>query len=87
MYLNTHKTHVGDSCFAQMLQIENEYGNIKKDHVTDGDKYLEWAAQMAVSTEIGVPWIMCKQSSAPGDVVTFWPHLWWKPIHKLLNSL
>jgi hypothetical protein len=56
---------------ARCDQIENEYGNIKKDHATDGDKYLEWAAQMALSTQTGVPWIMCKQSSAPGEVVTF----------------
>jgi len=61
-----------DLPFAQIHQIENEYGNIKKDHATDGDKYLEWAAQMALSTQTGVPWIMCKQSSAPGEVVTFW---------------
>ncbi|ONM23189.1 Beta-galactosidase 11 [Zea mays] len=52
-----------------LTQIENEYGNIKKDHATDGDKYLEWAAQMALSTQTGVPWIMCKQSSAPGEVI------------------
>uniref|UniRef100_K3ZQT2 Beta-galactosidase n=1 Tax=Setaria italica TaxID=4555 RepID=K3ZQT2_SETIT len=52
-----------------LTQIENEYGNIKKDHKTEGDKYLEWAAQMALSTQTGVPWIMCKQSSAPGEVI------------------
>ncbi|KAK1633099.1 hypothetical protein QYE76_007414 [Lolium multiflorum] len=52
-----------------LAQIENEYGNIKKDHITDGDKYLEWAAQMALSTNTGVPWIMCKQTSAPGEVI------------------
>ncbi|KAF7060272.1 hypothetical protein CFC21_067067 [Triticum aestivum] len=52
-----------------LAQIENEYGNIKKDHITEGDKYLEWAAEMAISTNIGVPWIMCKQSTAPGVVI------------------
>ncbi|KXG36088.1 beta-galactosidase 12 [Sorghum bicolor] len=52
-----------------LTQIENEYGNIKKDHKIEGDKYLEWAAQMALSTQTGVPWIMCKQSSAPGEVI------------------
>uniref|UniRef100_A0A0A8YH38 Beta-galactosidase n=1 Tax=Arundo donax TaxID=35708 RepID=A0A0A8YH38_ARUDO len=52
-----------------LTQIENEYGNIKKDHVTEGDRYLEWAAQMALSTQTGVPWIMCKQSTAPGEVI------------------
>ncbi|KAF8759403.1 hypothetical protein HU200_010448 [Digitaria exilis] len=52
-----------------LAQIENEYGNIKKDHAVEGDKYLEWAAQMALSTQTGVPWVMCKQSSAPGEVI------------------
>ncbi|XP_014757381.1 beta-galactosidase 12 isoform X2 [Brachypodium distachyon] len=52
-----------------LAQIENEYGNIKKDHITDGDKYLEWAAEMALSTNIGIPWIMCKQTTAPGVVI------------------
>jgi hypothetical protein len=45
-----------------MYQVENEYGNIKKDRVIEGDKYLEWAAQMALSTQTGVLWVMCKQS-------------------------
>ncbi|KAL5205953.1 hypothetical protein ABZP36_034162 [Zizania latifolia] len=52
-----------------LAQIENEYGNIKKDHAIEGDKHLEWAAQMAISTATGVPWIMCKQSSSPGEVI------------------
>ncbi|KAL6846042.1 hypothetical protein ACP4OV_023490 [Aristida adscensionis] len=52
-----------------LSQIENEYGNIKKNRVTEGDKYLEWAAQMALSTNAGIPWMMCKQSSAPGEVI------------------
>jgi hypothetical protein len=55
-----------------MYQVENEYGNIKKDRVIEGDKYLEWAAQMALSTQTGVLWVMCKQSWAPGEVATFW---------------
>uniref|UniRef100_A0A0E0IN08 Beta-galactosidase n=1 Tax=Oryza nivara TaxID=4536 RepID=A0A0E0IN08_ORYNI len=52
-----------------LSQIENEYGNIKKDRKVEGDKYLEWAAEMAISTGIGVPWVMCKQSIAPGEVI------------------
>lgn len=60
----------------QISQIENEYGNIKKDHIVEGDKYLEWAGEMAISTNTGVPWIMCKQSTAPGVVVTLLPNMW-----------
>uniref|UniRef100_A0ACD5XZP6 Uncharacterized protein n=1 Tax=Avena sativa TaxID=4498 RepID=A0ACD5XZP6_AVESA len=52
-----------------LTQIENEYGNIKKNHITEGDEYLEWAGQMAISTNTGVPWIMCKQTTAPGEVI------------------
>ena len=70
LFVYLFNTHC-DSLFAHIHQIENEYGNIKKDHKTEGDKYLEWAAQMALSTQTGVPWVMCKQSSAPGEVVTF----------------
>lgn len=29
-----------------------------------------WAAQMAVSQNIGVPWIMCQQYDAPDPVVS-----------------
>jgi len=72
LYLYICSTHtVIHSLNLYIHQIENEYGNIKKDHKIDGDKYLEWAAQMALSTQTGVPWVMCKQSSAPGEVVTF----------------
>jgi hypothetical protein len=71
---------------VQFSQIENEYGNIKKDHITDGDKYLEWAAQMALSTNTGVPWIMCKQSSAPGEVVTLLLNIYVEHLKMLLND-
>jgi hypothetical protein len=76
IYLHAVFGIAGDSCAVQISQIENEYGNIKKDHITDGDKYLEWAAQMALSTNTGVPWIMCKQTSAPGEVVTLLLNTW-----------
>jgi hypothetical protein len=36
----------------------------------EGTRYIEWAAKMAVKTDTGVPWIMCKQIRAPGEVVT-----------------
>jgi hypothetical protein len=37
----------------------------------EGTKYIDWAAKMAVKTDTGVPWIMCKQIKAPGEVVTY----------------
>ncbi|KAJ1693073.1 hypothetical protein LUZ63_009771 [Rhynchospora breviuscula] len=35
----------------------------------NGTEYVQWAANMAHSTNIGVPWIMCKQKEAPGTVI------------------
>lgn len=34
-----------------------------------GKAYAQWAAQMAVGLDTGVPWIMCKQEDAPDPVV------------------
>lgn len=34
-----------------------------------GKPYAHWAAQMAVGTNAGVPWVMCKQDDAPDPVV------------------
>ena len=42
--------------------MENNYG--------DGAKpYAMWAANMALSQNIGVPWIMCQQNDAPDPVI------------------
>ena len=35
----------------------------------NGTRYIDWAAKMAISTGTGVPWIMCKQTKAPQEVV------------------
>lgn len=34
-----------------------------------GKSYIQWCANMALSLNIGVPWIMCQQSDAPQSVV------------------
>lgn len=34
-----------------------------------GKAYIDWCANMAVSQDIGVPWIMCQQSDAPQPMV------------------
>ena len=52
-------------------QIENEYGNIDKPYGKAGKRYMQWAAEMAVSLDTGVPWVMCQQSDAPDIVVSF----------------
>ncbi|GMP77971.1 hypothetical protein CsSME_00034069 [Camellia sinensis var. sinensis] len=52
-----------------MLQIENEYGNMESSYGQKGKDYVKWAAKMATGLGAGVPWVMCKQVDAPGDVI------------------
>ncbi|XP_058097474.1 beta-galactosidase 10 isoform X1 [Magnolia sinica] len=52
-----------------LAQIENEYGDIERVYGEGGKPYAMWAAQMAVSQDIGVPWIMCQQYDAPDPVI------------------
>jgi len=52
-----------------MWQIENEYGPVEWEIGAPGKAYAQWAAQMAVGLDTGVPWIMCKQEDAPDPVV------------------
>ncbi|KAK3124088.1 hypothetical protein QOZ80_8AG0640270 [Eleusine coracana subsp. coracana] len=52
-----------------LSQIENEYQHLEVAFKEEGTKYIKWAAQMAIKTDTGVPWIMCKQTKAPGEVI------------------
>ncbi|KAK4779938.1 hypothetical protein SAY87_016044 [Trapa incisa] len=52
-----------------IAQIENEYGNVMSPYGDAGKAYIEWCANMAVSQNIGVPWIMCQQSDAPQPMI------------------
>lgn len=52
-----------------ITQIENEYGNIMGPYGDAGKSYIKWCAQMAVSLNVGVPWIMCQQSDAPEPMI------------------
>ncbi|KAH6828005.1 beta-galactosidase 8 [Perilla frutescens var. hirtella] len=52
-----------------LSQIENEYGNIDWEYGAAGKSYINWAAQMATSTNTGVPWVMCQQSNAPDPMI------------------
>ncbi|AQK58976.1 Beta-galactosidase 11 [Zea mays] len=52
-----------------LAQIENEYQHLEAAFKNDGTKYIKWAANMAISTNVGIPWIMCKQTKAPSDVI------------------
>jgi hypothetical protein len=59
-------------------QIENEYGNIQVNYGQAGKRYMQWAAQMALGLDTGIPWVMCRQTDAPeqivGDLTTIWDY-------------
>ncbi|KAI4297762.1 hypothetical protein L6164_037630 [Bauhinia variegata] len=52
-----------------LSQIENEYNHVQLAYRHKGDSYVQWAANMAVALNTGVPWIMCKQKDAPDPVI------------------
>ncbi|GMH13104.1 hypothetical protein Nepgr_014945 [Nepenthes gracilis] len=52
-----------------LSQIENEYGYYEQAYGDGGKAYAMWAARMALSQNIGVPWIMCQQDDAPDPVI------------------
>ncbi|XP_010274045.1 PREDICTED: beta-galactosidase 9 isoform X2 [Nelumbo nucifera] len=52
-----------------LLQIENEYGNIESSYGQRGKDYVKWAASMAIGLGAGVPWVMCKQTDAPENII------------------
>ncbi|KAJ3671896.1 hypothetical protein LUZ60_007975 [Juncus effusus] len=71
-----------------LAQIENEYGNIEASFGQKGKSYIKWAADMALGLGANVPWIMCKQSDAPQNIINtcnafycdgFKPNLYGKP--------
>ncbi|KAG8473886.1 hypothetical protein CXB51_034048 [Gossypium anomalum] len=51
------------------FKVENEYGYYEKFYGEGAKRYVTWAARMAVSQNIGVPWIMCQQDDAPDPVI------------------
>ncbi|CAN6984548.1 hypothetical protein BRARA_A00214 [Brassica rapa] len=52
-----------------LSQIENEYGRQGQLLGAEGHNYMTWAAKMAIATETGVPWVMCKEDDAPDPVI------------------
>lgn len=59
-------------CFEVVFgQIENEYQPEKEVLGAAGEAYVQWAAQMAVGLNTGVPWVMCKEDDAPDPIVSF----------------
>uniref|UniRef100_A0ACD5WVU8 Uncharacterized protein n=1 Tax=Avena sativa TaxID=4498 RepID=A0ACD5WVU8_AVESA len=52
-----------------LAQVENEYGPMESVMGGGAKPYANWAAKMAVATDAGVPWVMCKQDDAPDPVI------------------
>ncbi|KQJ94047.1 beta-galactosidase 4 isoform X2 [Brachypodium distachyon] len=52
-----------------MSQVENEFGPMESAGGVGAKPYANWAAKMAVATNTGVPWVMCKQEDAPDPVI------------------
>ncbi|KAF2298722.1 hypothetical protein GH714_026217 [Hevea brasiliensis] len=52
-----------------LSQIENEYEPEDKAFGSAGHAYMTWAAQMALSMNTGVPWVMCKEFDAPDPLI------------------
>ncbi|KAL7098178.1 hypothetical protein ACP275_09G001000 [Erythranthe tilingii] len=52
-----------------LAQVENEYGFYESAYGEGGKRYAQWAANMAVSQNTGVPWIMCQQFDPPATVI------------------
>ncbi|XP_044508857.1 beta-galactosidase 13-like [Mangifera indica] len=65
----------GEKLFASqggpiiLAQIENEYNTIQLAYRNLGNSYVQWAGNLALSFDVGVPWVMCKQIDAPGPVI------------------
>ena len=65
----------GEKLFAReggpiiLAQIENEYNTIQLAYKELGNSYIQWAANLAISFDVGVPWVMCKQYDAPDPVI------------------
>ncbi|GLU02865.1 hypothetical protein SLE2022_200980 [Rubroshorea leprosula] len=52
-----------------LSQIENEYEPERRRYGDAGLAYMNWAANMAVGMDTGVPWVMCKEEDAPDPLI------------------
>ncbi|CAK7328423.1 unnamed protein product [Dovyalis caffra] len=60
---------VAGSLLRLLFPIENEYENIEHSFGHGGKEYMKWAAGMALALDAGVPWVMCKQTDAPENII------------------
>lgn len=75
-HMSTWLVFLSGISVGNVWQIENEYGNIQGNYGQAGKRYMQWAAQMAIGLDTGIPWVMCRQTDAPeeivGDLIIFW---------------
>ncbi|KAJ3219880.1 Beta-galactosidase 6 [Clydaea vesicula] len=60
-----------------LLQVENEFGvfneqrkRIGPEEVADARNYVAWAANLANSLDVNIPWIMCQEGDVPTVINT-----------------
>ncbi|KAI9329137.1 glycosyl hydrolases family 35-domain-containing protein [Zopfochytrium polystomum] len=53
-----------------LFQMENEYKIFIWDNWPVGHKYISWAAYLAQSIDVGIPWIMCEQGQVRSVINT-----------------
>ncbi|KAA3463140.1 beta-galactosidase 10-like isoform X1 [Gossypium australe] len=54
---------------STILNLEVAFEKFSFPEPAGAKRYVTWAARMAVSQNIGVPWIMCQQDDAPDPVI------------------
>ncbi|KAM3285970.1 hypothetical protein P3S67_024769 [Capsicum chacoense] len=70
--------------------MENEYGNgdVESHYSTRSKPYVNWAASMATSLDMGVPWVMCQHPDSPHCPYEFLvSHLVFKNLENLYRLL
>ncbi|KAK9690766.1 hypothetical protein RND81_09G152900 [Saponaria officinalis] len=68
--MKDHKLFASQGGPIILSQIENEYDHVRGAFREGAaERYIKWAGNMAVAQGTGVPWIMCKQKDAPGEVI------------------
>ncbi|KAL0441221.1 UNVERIFIED_CONTAM: Beta-galactosidase 10 [Sesamum radiatum] len=60
---------LAQASLCSLKDVENEYGFYESAYGEGGKRYALWAANMAVSQNTGVPWIMCQQFDPPDTVI------------------
>ncbi|MBA0811904.1 hypothetical protein Gohar_025917 [Gossypium harknessii] len=52
-----------------LAQVENEYELVEWAYGVAGELYVNWAAEVAISLNTTVPWVMCRQEDAPDPII------------------